>query len=1074
MIRQDSHSEDSILAQIIDSYTVQCASGEPVDLATYLEAYPEYASVLRDVLPTIDALVRRQTFVTQASLLTAPGNLSDTVYSVPNLPHYELQSPLGGGGMGIVVQAIDRRLQRKVAIKFLNLRQMGSSQGLERFQTEAISNARVQHPNIVQIHEVGEQDGIPYLVLEFCDGGDLATKTNGRPQAPRWSASLVASICSALNAAHQAGLIHRDIKPANILFTSDQIPKLADFGLSKQLDGDSGLTHAGTVLGTPSYMAPEQTSVEPDTVSQTADIYSLGAVLYELLVGRPPFKGQTTVETLHQVKFLDPVPLRKLRPEIPRDLETICLKCLHKERDQRYQSAMALAADLQAFLEHRPILARPVTLVDRSIKFARRSPWLATLMVMLPLSVLLGAASVWTVASMERASSERQSEQLQVAGLATAIINADVGHLPDLLQQMEIRRESVERQLQQMWSEMAESATKSQRLNVSLALLSSNAAHHDFVWQHLMEATPEQLPVITRTLAAHSDSFSSQCLSRLREPKRTNVQRFRIATALAIDEPSQSTWVNRDEAVVVARELVNVAPSQLGRWRGLLLPVMDHLTLPLQDIRRDAAVPEQSRLFAIDLLSEHLANDAEKLFELLVESEPTSFRLILGRIPENHESMMQLAKDCLHQSRPLATNDEANELLARRQAKAAAFLLHRGHGDSVWPLLKHSPDPGLRGFLIDQFPRLEVPFSTIYERLLVEPDTSIRFALLLCLGGYNLQDSEIGLPTEVHDQLRHWYANESNAGVHSAIEWLYRRLGVETIESHESALTTFRRAMDQHHGWFVSSQGQTFAIVDASSFMMGSMDDEMGRDWDETHHHRMVDRTFAIATTEVTRGAVLRWRPDFEIIQRGTRSRTDCPIGAIDWYDAAAYCNWLSEQDGIPEDQWCYEPNEDGEYAPGMKARDGFLELEGYRLPTEAEWEYACRAGTVTRRYYGDANSLLTQYAWHSPYADDQCHEVGLLRPNDFGLFDMLGNEYEWCHDLYRSYRDLGGESFPTLVMDVGDTEPANHNQRRSIRGGSFDYSARHSRSAYRTNDTLDMRISNNGFRPARTIVKRW
>jgi formylglycine-generating enzyme required for sulfatase activity len=296
----------------------------------------------------------------------------------------------------------------------------------------------------------------------------------------------------------------------------------------------------------------------------------------------------------------------------------------------------------------------------------------------------------------------------------------------------------------------------------------------------------------------------------------------------------------------------------------------------------------------------------------------------------------------------------------------------------------------------------------------------------------------------------------------------------QTTDDHtqSSESVTLAAALKVGQKWFVNQQGQTFAILQAEPFQMGSDIHDSWRDQDETLHLRVIDRTFAIATHEVTRADILRWKPDFPIVQRGVEPQPQCPIGAIDWYSAAAYCNWLSAQDGLPEDQWCYQPNASGIYGVGMQARPGFLKLAGYRLPTEAEWEFACRAGTTTRRYYGDAEDLLIDYAWYTPFARDQCHPVGLLRPNPFGLFDMLGNEWEWCHDLYYPYSELASETVPLTVPDEGDTDPAADAARRVLRGGSFDYSARHSRSAYRTNDTLDIIVTNNGFRTARTIVK--
>ncbi len=218
---------------------------------------------------------------------------------------------------------------------------------LERFRTEAESIARLQHPNIVQIFEVGVHDGLPYFSLEFCGGGGLEKKLAGTPLPPREAATLLAKLAGAMQAAHAKGVIHRDLKPANVLLADDGTPKISDFGLAKKLD-EAGKTQAGSIMGTPSYMAPEQAGGNTKELGPACDIYSLGAVLYECLTGRPPFRAATSLDTLHQVRN-EPVPPTQLNAKVPRDLETICLKCLRKEPAKRYGSAQELAEDLERF-----------------------------------------------------------------------------------------------------------------------------------------------------------------------------------------------------------------------------------------------------------------------------------------------------------------------------------------------------------------------------------------------------------------------------------------------------------------------------------------------------------------------------------------------------------------------------------------------------------------------------------------------------------------------------------------------------------------------------------------------------
>ncbi len=295
--------------------------------------------------------------------------------TLPTIPGYEILGVLGRGGMGVVYKARQLSLKRIVALKMILSREHAGPQELARFQAEAVAVAQSQHPNIVQIYEVNEHDGRPYFALEFAEGGSLSRKLGGTPLPPVQAAQTLIILAGAVQAAHARGIIHRDLKPANVLLTADGTPKVADFGLAKQLGSDSGQTQTGQLVGTPSYMAPEQAwgKSAAASVGPAVDVYALGAILYELLTGRPPFKAATILETLEQVRMQEPVPVRQLQPGTPRDLETICLKCLEKEPQRRYPSAQALAEDLGRFLGHRPIVARPPNRFDRGVKFWRRN-----------------------------------------------------------------------------------------------------------------------------------------------------------------------------------------------------------------------------------------------------------------------------------------------------------------------------------------------------------------------------------------------------------------------------------------------------------------------------------------------------------------------------------------------------------------------------------------------------------------------------------------------------------------------------------------------------------------------------
>ncbi|MFO0957164.1 MAG: serine/threonine-protein kinase [Isosphaeraceae bacterium] len=290
---------------------------------------------------------------------------------------YEVLGPLGRGGMGVVSLAIQPGLGRTVALKQIRAGLDADAEELARFRTEAEAAARLRHPNIVQVYDVGLRDGLPYLAMELVSGGTLEGRLRDGPLAPREAATLVAAIARAVQHAHDEGVLHRDLKPGNILLTAEGTPKVADFGLAKRLDVDQHQTRTGALLGTPSYMAPEQ--ADGQAVGPLADVYSLGTILYECLTGHPPFRGASALETLEQVRAGDPIPPRRLRPGIPADLQTCCLKCLEREPRRRYATAADLADDIDRLLRDEPIRARAVSAPERLLKWARRRPSRAAL-----------------------------------------------------------------------------------------------------------------------------------------------------------------------------------------------------------------------------------------------------------------------------------------------------------------------------------------------------------------------------------------------------------------------------------------------------------------------------------------------------------------------------------------------------------------------------------------------------------------------------------------------------------------------------------------------------------------------
>lgn len=313
----------------------------------------------------------------------------------------------GRGGMGVVYQARQLPLGRMVAVKMLT-HFSADTVARERFRLEASTLARLRHPNLTTIYEYGEHQGNPYLVLEFVEGGSLQQKLRAGPFTPRAAAELIECVARVVDYIHTHGIIHRDLKPGNILLTLDGVPRLADFGLARLIGSGSDLTNTNVCLGTPDYMAPEQTYPN-QILATTVDVYALGAILYELLIGRPPFRNDKPFDTFTQVRIIDPTPPRRLNPAVPVDLQTICLKCLEKDPARRYPSALALAEDLQRWLHDEPIQARPVSKLGYLRRWCRRNPAIAVMsgaLVVLAVGALIGLSGL--VLKLQRANTQLQ------------------------------------------------------------------------------------------------------------------------------------------------------------------------------------------------------------------------------------------------------------------------------------------------------------------------------------------------------------------------------------------------------------------------------------------------------------------------------------------------------------------------------------------------------------------------------------------------------------------------------------------------------------------------------------------
>lgn len=462
---------------------------------------------------------------------------------------------------------------------------------------------------------------------------------------------------------------------------------------------------------------------------------------------------------------------------------------------------------------------------------------------------------------------------------------------------------------------------------------------------------------------------------------------------------------------------------------------------------------------------------------------------------------VSLSSAAIHAGEPLVTaavwhqpvvSQDEKERLAQRQANAAVALLKLGQGEKVWPLLRHSSDPRVRSYLIHRLSPLGADPKALLRRLEEETDLSTRRALLLCLGEFSVQELPVSEREALLPALLAHYQADPDPGLHGALAWLLRQWQQEhrireidqawTEEAQQRArkLQDIRKELAKGPQqaapqWYVNGQGQTFVVIPGPvNFLMGTPATEGAHSMSEPLHRRSIGRTFAIATTPVTVEQFKQFRADFSHEYMYRYPQPDCPIGGVTWYEAARYCNWLSAREGLPRTEWCYEANPLKEYPEGMKPVPGCLQREGYRLPTEAEWEYACRAGAATSRYYGETEEILGKYARYFNNASGRTWPVASLKPNDLGLFGMHGNLWTWCQNRAIGYKrvieDLANRGGNGIEDKEYAEDTIEEREGRIIRGGSFYVLAESVRSAQRARNAPGHLNETVGLRLARTV----
>jgi formylglycine-generating enzyme required for sulfatase activity len=733
------------------------------------------------------------------------------------------------------------------------------------------------------------------------------------------------------------------------------------------------------------------------------------------------------------------------------------------------------------------------------------------------LALLLAAATLAGLTVRRQVVEQRNATH--AAGLVRAVLHADTAQVPSIIDGMAGYRRWTDPRLREAYDQAADNSR--QKLHAGLALLPVDGTPVQFLAGRLLKAEPHDLPVIRDALAPHKDQLLEKLWAVVEKPEKGEErQRIRAAAALAKYDPHSGKWAKLQE--LVGNDLVAVPAVYLSLWMDALRPVRGKLLPQLSTVYRDARRRETERSLATDLLAEYAADNPPLLADLLMDADDKQFGVIYPKLKDLGEQGLPLLTGEIDKALPvyLPSSDASREQLAKRQANAAVALLRMNQPAKVWPLLQHTPDPRVRSYLIHRLAPGGANAEAVVKRLDKEPDLTARRALLLSLGEFAGKDFT---PDEaLVQEVRQTYRTGADPGLHAASEWLLRTWKQEAWlkqtndewakdrQGREQKLARIKDLvmMDKEESppqWYVNTQGQTMVVIPGPvEFVMGSPPTEARRGANEAQHSKRIGRTFVLSAKPVTLGEYRKFEPRYGIGEVDRRAPSaDSPVIATNWFQAVQYCNWLSGQEGLPESEWCYEPfldprawpllavssvgllhppggegaflalggiypgRTDARYEPGMRLARNHLHRQGYRLPTEAEMEYATRAGALTSRYYGETEELLPRYAWYARNSQELTWPVGSLKPNDLGLFDVQGNVYVWCQERTNAYPAGKGDE---AAEDQVDEIVVTSTDTRVLRGSSFYNQASEVRSAARYNNGPMNRNHTFGFRLARTL----
>ena len=1048
-------------------------------------------------LPSIPIANRSGTGFEQAAVDPHRQENNHHPQDMETIGRYQIIRLLGEGTFGKVFEARDPQLDRIVAIKVAKA--ISGRTQFQRFLREARAAAKLRHPNIIPVYEYGQIDGENVIVYEFVQGATLKSYiSDSKTRSLEKTLNIIREIAIGLDYAHHQGIIHRDIKPDNVLLDPEGHPHIADFGCARSIEDDTNLTIDGSILGTPMYMSPEQASGKANEADQRTDIWSLGIMLFEMISGEKPFKGQLS-DLLFAIRNQDAPPLRKLNRGISVDIETICQKCLTRDLDQRFQTARQVADELTRYLNGQPIESRRIGPLARGWMWAKRNQTIASLATATAVALLTG-----TIVSTSFAISAYREKQARATTQLRSITTAKATQLPEIFKNLAPFKPSIWEKLNSQLDNSIENTTPKMRLTMAVLALEDDLDRKNELAVELIEflltADADDFYVCRNLLLAQKNAITPTLWRELNDPdgKNSRDRRFRAGAALASYAPKASEWDNI--APDITGILTSVDAIETSRWIEAFVPIKGILKKPLHAAfhRRDNSNQDLSRRAAA-IIANLYSEDIDYLVDLVANARPEQIPFLKSALAENADIAIQKINLAIS---AVTRNEKSDTNLATQTANLATVAIQL-KSYSHWDLLTDRPDPSAAHALIERLSQS----STSSEHLLPiitnwkssTPDVLAGVLMALSLYQPNqIFDSE---KEKLKQPLSEIFNQHTNARVHSCarnllLNWGYR----DQLQAWEYSLRSEspRRGMN----WHVDLIGNTFAIFDSvSNFQMGLNGDSnyeppFDKDLvsDEPLHQKAIPRRFGICIFEVTHQQFSEFEEHLcgfyerKLIEtetaianldrteppppqgsdveekltklKKTKKRYDArlkgikrqrtkrasaaprsPVTDVDWFKCLAYCRWLNElnnldQTSLPDIDSLTMMNESFPKIELFSNQD-VLNSNGYRLPTASEWEFACGGDIETLYPFGKHTSLAKQYAWYANNSQTNSHPVGELLPGPTGMFDMLGNVNEWCLDWYRAdLPDLPSDQESSIYVDHGT-------DHRSLtceyRGGAFD-----------------------------------